>query len=810
VLAAQPDNRDAWHLLGLSYHQQFLYEQEQQRAEQQVQKLEDPGMGVRLPYDATLMPTGKKQGQSVVGESSSQSLAEAFVRRAVDLSPTTAFYWSNLGEILRSLADHARNQGQSEQSLEGAYEAAAGAYAGALVADSAYDSAYLNCLRMWTHIGRNDKVVDMSRTQWPHLVQAVQAKQQRGEAVTLTNSALSEMHVRHGTSLTQLVGAAAVRREAGSQLESVYDSMPGVGVAMGVDPATGADRFMQCAQEAASSFDSSDQATAQALSLEHGVAAGDDEQWVSPQRLPQLQHAQLLHNPAVKELQQRSTTALLQLGVLLGHANQHDDAIHTMFRAVHRQQRRDHARYRATVLVNSDVGDAMGASAMKQLASFSQSHPGRGLPHLHRPHPSSGVQVVAIYCNEYGQTWWPGWGPSFINTGLGGSEESAVFISRELARLGYWVEVYAAPNEVDLGHDKGYVPGTMPWAQNAPVWYHYEAYELHHPADIFVAWRYHISMALALPPPLTPPLPAVPDEPSYHSRKYPVATFLWLQDMITAASLAYTRPFVDKINGVFCLSKFHVQILPAYAKPKAVITPNAMTPEQFTDVGEGGMAQSGSAGDRDLEFIYGSAPNRGLLPLLEAWPKILQGLPAHRRAKARLRVYYGFSKAFVKFGQANIPHWEQWRARVEQLLQQPGVVYVGMANHTALSHAYATSGFSLYPTTYPETGCVSLMKAQAMGAIPLTSRYASSTLPELCGKWDLGPRAINGSHENDPTWMDLYASSVVKAVTAPAEQLAQHRAAMVQWARTTFLWSTVARTWSAEFVRGGTNAPPGG
>jgi hypothetical protein len=32
----------------------------------------------------------------------------------------------------------------------------------------------------------------------------------------------------------------------------------------------------------------------------------------------------------------------------------------------------------------------------------------------------------------------------------------------------------------------------------------------------------------------------------------------------------------------------------------------------------------------------------------------------------------------------------------------------------------------LYPTSFPETGCVTLMKAMAMGALPITSRSVSA------------------------------------------------------------------------------------
>merc|ERR1719272_382456 len=54
----------------------------------------------------------------------------------------------------------------------------------------------------------------------------------------------------------------------------------------------------------------------------------------------------------------------------------------------------------------------------------------------------SGKRILVIYCDEYGQTWWPNWGPSSMDQGgAGGSEEAVIFISAELVKLGYHVEV---------------------------------------------------------------------------------------------------------------------------------------------------------------------------------------------------------------------------------------------------------------------------------------------------------------------------------------------------------------------------------
>ena len=52
------------------------------------------------------------------------------------------------------------------------------------------------------------------------------------------------------------------------------------------------------------------------------------------------------------------------------------------------------------------------------------------------------------------------------------------------------------------------------------------------------------------------------------------------------------------------------------------------------------------------------------------------------------------------------PTFQHWLTKVKgQLANLAGVKYVGMVNHIVLARAYARSGFSLYPTSYPETGC---------------------------------------------------------------------------------------------------------
>lgn len=311
-----------------------------------------------------------------------------------------------------------------------------------------------------------------------------------------------------------------------------------------------------------------------------------------------------------------------------------------------------------------------------------------------------GKAVVAIYCNEYGQSWWGDWGPSSLTTaGLGGSEEAVVFLSQELARLGYWVEVYASPpakgmstSDDDDGDDV--------------CWYPFASFD---PDDrgvhVFIAWRYHMSLAVG---------------------RHAQVKLFWVHDLPESDCLESTL-LVDVADRIVCVSAFQAAKFPQELQPKVVVARNGLDPEFFVD------------GDNvNTRFVYGSAPNRGLRHLLRAWPLVRAALPS-----AELFVFYGFTPAFEAWGHQRIDDYDNWRADLDERLRStPGVTYVGLVDHRTLASAYAGAGFYLYPTAYPETSCISLMKAMANGAIPITSRFEGSALRETAGGFDLGPSVL--------------------------------------------------------------------
>ena len=108
------------------------------------------------------------------------------------------------------------------------------------------------------------------------------------------------------------------------------------------------------------------------------------------------------------------------------------------------------------------------------------------------------------------------------------------------------------------------------------------------------------------------------------------------------------------------------------------------------------------------------------------------------------------------------------------------------------------------------------MKAMALGAIPITSRFAGSVVPELTVHFDLGPATPRRADAEasillddlkpavdaaDVAWQADFAAAAADAAERGARgELDGHRAAMKRYARDRFLWKHVAEKWEAHFL----------
>lgn len=381
---------------------------------------------------------------------------------------------------------------------------------------------------------------------------------------------------------------------------------------------------------------------------------------------------------------------------------------------------------------------------------------------------------------------------------MGGSEEAVYYLARECVKLGYQVIIYG-----DLVIEDRGVRTQIPGYTHSILWLHYLDFNPMIRWPVFISWRYTFSLALGrtakksflwlhdlLPWTSLPPLQLLLTSSYCHH-------ILVQSDFHQSYLISQYDSFLHSVSSVVALSSFPNVVkehLPIVLK----VLPNGVSEDAWQDHNNSndGIPEDEQMNNNTI-FVYGSAPNRGLDMVLTQWPTIKQAIPA-----ATLHVYYGFTEKAIAYlkAQKGEQGFIEWFATMQKLLQQEGVVYHGPVNHDTLAKAYAEGGFLLYPTTFPETGCITMIRAMIAGMLPITSRYQSSVLSNLGEEFDLGPHdlPLTETHVQQPiafyTWLTtVWTPAVIAAYHKPPEELRQLRAKMKTIMRTRYSWHSSAK-----------------
>jgi len=335
-----------------------------------------------------------------------------------------------------------------------------------------------------------------------------------------------------------------------------------------------------------------------------------------------------------------------------------------------------------------------------------------------------------------GQSW-EEWNPESAKTGIGGSEEAVINMAKQLKALGWNVTVYGSHGSEPKEYDG--------------IWYRpWWDFSIEEPCDIFIGWRD----------------PGVFEFKINAKKKY-----LWLHDTNEADSLTPKR--LANITKVITLSKWHRNLYPNVPDQQMMVSRNGIIPEHFAEEVE----------RKPHRVLYTSAPNRGLLCLLEMWPEIRKKVP-----DAELYWAYGW-QTYDKAAQHN-PQMQSYKKLVVDKLKQEGVHDLGRIGHEELAKVMLSGSVWAYPTEFTEISCITAMKMQAAGVVPICTTVAALDETVQHGiKFDVAN--IYTNEEAKTTYID----QVVKILT---EGYAG-REEMQTWAREFYGWNTVASEWSQEF-----------
>lgn len=181
--------------------------------------------------------------------------------------------------------------------------------------------------------------------------------------------------------------------------------------------------------------------------------------------------------------------------------------------------------------------------------------------------------------------------------------------------------------------------------------------------------------------------------------------------------------------------------------------------------------------------IFTSSPDRGLQQLLEIWPDVMKAVP-----DAELEVFYGF-QLFDKFHAGN-PASMQWKAKIVAQLSQPGIVKHGRLSQPELAEEMLTCGIWAYPATFQEINCISAIKAQAYGCVPVVMNEAALQTTVQFGI------KIDGDIYDDEV-KEAYKEQLIALLKDSAWQ-ERIRKPMQEWAKQ-ITWDSVAKQWTKEF-----------
>lgn len=334
------------------------------------------------------------------------------------------------------------------------------------------------------------------------------------------------------------------------------------------------------------------------------------------------------------------------------------------------------------------------------------------------------------------------WSPKSELTGVGGSEEAVINIARELAKLGHAVTVWNR-----CGDAEGEYEGVR-----------YENYEFYDApeCDILIVWRQAEYIA-------------------HYGRKNAKKCFLWLHDVVPEHDVLPVKLMVD---GVFVLSEYHATFYP-HLKEKLIGTQNGINVSMFEQ-----------EVTRDpYKIVYGSSYDRGLKELLEMWGEVKTAVP-----QATLTYFYG-DEGLKKGGH------DDFLEQITHLSNQEGVTCLGRIGHADVAREFQSAGVWAYPTWFPEISCITAMKAQVGGAIPVVTPTAALMETVRWGLTTREPRDEKGSIPWGTTMpqylMDLYVKLLIKSLDPDFQ--AKYRLQMVEDAKRTFDWRVVAGSWDKMF-----------
>jgi glycosyltransferase involved in cell wall biosynthesis len=187
--------------------------------------------------------------------------------------------------------------------------------------------------------------------------------------------------------------------------------------------------------------------------------------------------------------------------------------------------------------------------------------------------------------------------------------------------------------------------------------------------------------------------------------------------------------------------------------------------------------------NKPFKMLYASSYDRGLEHLLRMWPQLKAKIPT-----AELHIAYGWDM-FLK-GYANNPEMMKWKDKIEKLMEQSGITHHGRVSKSKLDEITANCDLWVYPTHFQETNCITALRSQSLGCVPVTMNLAALQDTVFSGI------KIDGDIEDQET-KDLYLKELTALAKDP-KRLAEEKVKAIEGAKA-YSWDKISTEWTKHF-----------
>ncbi len=211
------------------------------------------------------------------------------------------------------------------------------------------------------------------------------------------------------------------------------------------------------------------------------------------------------------------------------------------------------------------------------------------------------------------------------------------------------------------------------------------------------------------------------------------------------------------------------------------ITRNAIKPRLIAEVEAAGVPPR-----NPRRLMYASSPDRGLKAALRIFQRAKEFVPG-----LELHCTYGFDNIDKLIAQG-ATSFARLKDECLRLVDETGAVFHGRLSQNQLYHEWLKTAMTVYCTDFFETGWITGLEAQALGAIPVFSPVYAQGENTKFGSAVIGPPDDEGT-------IARFAAEVVRLATNPAIQEAIRTPMMAHvrenWGWEQFVWKKPGENW---------------